>query len=162
MATEMGEYLVGAYLKLIESCDFVDYGVREPGGGLSGLNELDVVGINFNDKKAFLCEVTTHIRGLLYKDNKESIRRIARKHQIQQESAKSHLSEFKPVFMLWSPNVPKGYLTDELPKISTIELVINSEYKRRVIELQQKAGQEKQDTGNPAFRLLQILGALRD
>lgn len=162
MATEMGEYLVGAYLKLIEKCDFVDYGVREPGGGLSGLNELDVVGINFNNKKAFLCEVTTHIRGLLYKDNKESIRRITRKHQIQQDYANSHLSEFEPVFMFWSPYVPKGYLTDELPNIDSLELVINSEYKRRVGELQRKASQERQETGNPAFRLLQILGALRD
>lgn len=48
MATEMGEYLVGAYLKLVEGCDFVDYNVRVPGGGMAGLNELDVVGIHFN------------------------------------------------------------------------------------------------------------------
>lgn len=27
----MGEYLVGAYLKLVEGCDVVDYGVRTPG-----------------------------------------------------------------------------------------------------------------------------------
>ena len=162
MAAEMGEYLVGAYLKLIEECDFVDYGVREPGGGLSGLNKLDVVGINFKNRKAFLCEVTTHIRGLLYKDNKESIRRITRKHQNQQEYAETRLGEFEPVFMFWSPYVPKGYLTDNLANISSLELVINSEYKRRINALQQKASQERQDTGNPAFRLLQILGALRD
>ena len=66
MAPEMGEYLVGAYLKLILECDFVDYGVRVPGGGVQGLNELDVVGIHFDKKTAYLCEVTTHIRGLLY------------------------------------------------------------------------------------------------
>lgn len=30
MNTEMGEYLVGAYLKIIEGCEF-------PGGGLKGL-----------------------------------------------------------------------------------------------------------------------------
>ena len=45
MPTEMGEYLVGAYLKIIKECDFVDYNVRQPGGGLEGLNELDVIGL---------------------------------------------------------------------------------------------------------------------
>lgn len=108
MATEMGEYLVGAYLKLVEGCDFVDYRVREPGGGVAGLNELDVVGIHFKNKTAYLCEVTTHIRGLLYKDNKETITRITRKHQNQRNYAKSYLSEFEPVYMFWSPYVPKG------------------------------------------------------
>ena len=135
MATEMDEYLVGAYLKLIEKCDFVDYGVREPGGGRPGLNELDVVGINFKTRQAFLCEVTTHIRGLLYKDNKESIKRITRKHQNQQNYANARLTDFEPVFMFWSPNVPKGYLTEQLANISTLELVINSEYKCRVKKL---------------------------
>lgn len=28
--TEMGEYVVGAYLKLVEGCDVVDYNVRMP------------------------------------------------------------------------------------------------------------------------------------
>ena len=162
MATEMGEYLVGAYLKLIEGCDFVDYSVREPGGGLIGLNELDVVGIHFKKRTAFLCEVTTHIRGLLYKDNRETIRRIAYKHQNQRDYANSRLAEFQPVFMFWSPYVPKGYVTDHLADIPGLELVINAEYKRRVNELQQKAIKERQDTGNPAFRMLQILGALRN
>ena len=126
-----------------------------------GLNELDVVGIHFENKTAFLCEVTTHIRGLLYRDNKETIRRITRKYQNQKDYAKSRLAEFQPVFMFWSPNVPKGYLTDHLANIPGLELVINSAYKRRVNELQQKAIKEHQDTGNPAFRMLQILGALR-
>ena len=30
MKTEMGEYIVGAYLKLVEGCDVVDYNVRPP------------------------------------------------------------------------------------------------------------------------------------
>ena len=64
MAIEMGEYVVGAYLKEIVLCDFVDYGVRVRGGGLAGLNELDVLGLRFADKTAYLCEVTTHTRGL--------------------------------------------------------------------------------------------------
>ena len=83
MATGIGEYLVGAYLKLIVGCDFVDYNVRVPGGGLAGLNELDVVGMDFGSSTAYLCEVTTHIRGMLYKNNRETVDRIKRKHSHQ-------------------------------------------------------------------------------
>ena len=46
MGTDPGEYIAGCYLKKILNCDFVDYNVRAPGGGLKGLGELDVVGIN--------------------------------------------------------------------------------------------------------------------
>ena len=64
--------------------------------------------------------------------------------------------------MFWSPYVPRGYVTRELCKIGGLTLVINGEYKRRVELLLDKARKEKQDTGNPVFRVFQILGALRD
>jgi hypothetical protein len=41
MRTEVGEYVVGAWLKIGLGCDVVDYNVRPPGGGLNGLGELD-------------------------------------------------------------------------------------------------------------------------
>ena len=66
MKTEMGELVVGAYLKLCLHCAFVDYNVRPPGGGLEGLGELDVVGLDPDSGCAFLCEVTTHIRYQVY------------------------------------------------------------------------------------------------
>jgi hypothetical protein len=52
MLTEIGEYIVGAYLQLCEECDVVDYNARPPGGGLVGLEELDVVGFNFKTDSA--------------------------------------------------------------------------------------------------------------
>ena len=162
MSTEMGEYLVGAYLKLVKRCDFVDYNVRTPGGGLAGLNELDVVGIHFKDSTAYLCEVTTHIRGVLYKNNQESVNRITKKYDRQRNYAKEYLKQFKPVFMFWAPYVPKGYITDHLARLEGLQLIINSEYKQRVNELMSRAKAETHDTGNPVFRVFQILGALRD
>ena len=163
MSAEMGEYLVGAYLKLVEKCDFVDYNVRAPGGGLAGLNELDVVGIHFAESTAYLCEVTTHVRGVLYKDNPETVNRIKRRYEKQRAYASNYLGQFKHhVFMFWAPNVPKGYLTNHLARIDGLRLIINGEYKRKVNELLSKAQTEKQDTGNPVFRVFQILGALRD
>jgi len=160
--TEIGEYIVGAYLKEIIGCDFVDYNVRPPGGGLEGLGELDVVGLQFGGTTAYLCEVTTHIRGFLYKDNKTSVERIAKKHRRQREYARKHLSDFESIrYMFWSPVVPVGYLTENLAKIEGLELIINGRYKTCVDELREKARTATHDTGNVFFRTLQILERLR-
>lgn len=165
MSIEMGEYAVGAYLKILSGCDFVDYNVRRPGGGLAGLGELDVIGLDFKRKIAYLCEVTTHIIGLLYKDNITTIERIKQKYQKQQKQqsyAKDYLKDFPTCsFMFWSPRVPKGYLTENLTKIKGLELIINEEYTQRIRQLRHKARELTNDIGNPFFRALQILEHLR-
>ena len=77
----MGEFLVGAYLKLVLGCGVVDYNARPPGGGLAGLGELDVVGFDFAKRKAYLCEVTTHLGGLLIGPNADNtINKLKSKH----------------------------------------------------------------------------------
>jgi hypothetical protein len=162
LTAEIGEYIVGAYLKLVEGCDFVDYNVRFPGGGLRGLNELDVIGLDFHRSTAYLCEVVTHIRGTLYKDNATTVERIRRKHQTQREYASEHLKAFESHhFQLWSPVVRVGYITQGLETIEGLELVINSDYTERVEKLKELGRQLTHDTGNPAFRMLQIIGSLR-
>ena len=163
MTTEMGEYLVGAYLNLEEGCDFVDYNVRPAGGGLKGLDELDVVGLNFSAGTASLCEVATHIRGLQYGDRRDSIDRVRKKYERQRGYASDYLGNFTTHrFMFWSPVVPKGYLTDNLALIDGLELVINGQYRACVDRLRERAGKEAHNTGNPFFRSLQILERLRD
>jgi len=163
MKTEMGEYAVGAYLKIIKGCDFVDYNVRRPGGGLRGLDEFDVIGLDFRNKVAYLCEVTTHITGLLYGTGNEStVERVRQKYEKQREYAEDHLSSFPTRhFMFWSPVVPEGYITQELQRIQDMELVINREYKARIDELREVARKKANDEGNPFFRVLQILEHLR-
>jgi len=127
------------------------------------LGELDVIGLDFKTSTAILCEVTTHIRGLLYVNNQESVARVRRKHQRQREYAAKYLSNFEnTVYQFWSPVVPKGYLTEHLAEIDGLELIINSEYKKRVQELRVCAATQTQDAGNPVFRVLQILEHLRD
>lgn len=160
--TDIGEYVVGAYLKIIKECDFVDYNVRPPGGGLKGLNELDVVGLDFKNKIAYLCEVTTHIRGVLYKDNITTVNKINIKYKRQKEYANRYLSDFpKRYFMFWSPVVPKGYITKGFEKINGLELVINKKYAQCIDELRLKAKELTNDVGNPFFRILQILEHLK-
>jgi hypothetical protein len=163
MNAEMGEFLVGAYLKVVEGCDFVGYNVRPPGGGLQGLEELDVVGLQFASRTAFLCEVTTHIGGLLIGSNQTTVAKLAAKHLRQKDYAERQLKEFpKRRYQFWSPVVPRGYLTTHLPKIDpALELVINEEYGRRVQVLRARAAKQMNDENNPAFRLLQILERVR-
>ena len=101
LKTEMGELVVGAYLKLCLGCDFVDYNVRPPGGGIEGLGELDVVGLDPDGGRAYLCEVTTHIRGLLYKSNAETVERIRRKYARQRNYAAKHLKAFPRISFMF-------------------------------------------------------------
>ncbi len=163
MKTEMGEYIVGACLKLLKGCEFVDYNVRRPGGGLVGLDELDVMGLDFKNKTAYLCEVTTHLEGLQYGKNKiTTAKRIRTKYLKMQEYADNHLSDYfiNRHFMFWSPVVTPG-VRNELEKIKGFELVINDDYASYVGLLQEFARKATYDRGNPVFRVLQILGHLR-
>lgn len=164
MAAEMGELVVGAYLKEVLGCDFVDYNVRPPGGGRAGQHEFDVLGLHLDDGTAYLCEVATHLDGMNYggKSNKDTLDRVVQKHQRQREYAEAHLRSFQHHrFMLWSPRVPVGFLTDRLAKLAGLELVINADYARAVDALRERARATTRDAGNTFFRALQILEHLR-
>jgi hypothetical protein len=160
---EMGEYLIGAYLKVIEGCEFVDYNVHFPGGGSEGLKELDVIGFNFSNRAVFLCEATTHIEGLLYRSSYEyTIKHIIEKYERQKQYAETWLKDFPGrKYMLWSPVVSRGFLTENLARIDGLEVIINEEYARRINKLREYARKASHNVENPAFRLLQILEHMR-
>lgn len=107
MNTDVGEFLVGAHLKIIEQCDVVDYNARPPVPGLEGMGELDVIGLSFTSKTAFLCEVATHLGGLEYgKGYDDSMAQIRKKYDRQRKYALQYLSDFEPHrFMFWCPRV---------------------------------------------------------
>ena len=86
-ATEMGEYVVGAWLREVAGCDFVDYNVRPPVGGSEGQSEFDVVGLHFRDRTAYLCEVAIYLDGLNNGNYSETLARVTRKHRRQREYA---------------------------------------------------------------------------
>jgi len=147
----------------MRKCDFVDYNVRAPGGGFEGLSELDVIGLNMTKKSVHLCEVTTHIGGVDYGGNQESVKRIKKKHNYQKLYAEKYLTNFNDIkFSFWSPYVPIGYITENLQEIDTLELVINKEYGSRIEEMKKLAESKTNDTGNPFFRMLQILENIRE
>jgi hypothetical protein len=160
MPTEMGEYLVGAYLKVVLECGVVDYNARPPGGGLQGLGELDVIGFDFVSRKVCLCEVTTHLDGLLIGQGAEStIEKLRNKHIRQRDYAARYLKDFTPRYMFWSPVVRSG-LVAKLADTG-FELFINQTYSKAIEQLRDRARVSTADANNPAFRVLQILEHLR-
>ncbi|MCI4352698.1 MAG: hypothetical protein L3K14_04840 [Thermoplasmata archaeon] len=160
---EVGEELVGAYLTEVLGCDHALYNVRSPGGGVRGLDELDVVGLDFRHKKAYLCEVSTHLQGYRLKSPRAAVDRVRKKHNRQKRYAEEQLAAF-PVreFMFWSPRVSVGVVTRGLEEIEGLQLIINGEYTSRMNELRKKAAHDVRPTSNSAFRLLQILENLRE
>jgi hypothetical protein len=64
--------------------------------------------------------------------------------------------------MFWSPNVPVGFITNGLAEIPDLQLVINGDYKKKILELQNLARTTTHDARNPFFRMLQIMENLRD
>jgi len=163
---DAGELFVGAYLEIIEKCDVVDYNVRTKDGGIEGLGELDVIGLKFNDNgksTVYLCEVATHILGLHYGSNKDSVEKVQDKYKRQKKYAEKYLKNFdNHKYMFWSPRVPKGYMTEEFEKMKAeIDFVINEKYTKKFDELINVAKAQTQDRGNIFFRVLQIQTHLR-
>jgi hypothetical protein len=161
MPTESGEYIVGAYLQHFHDCDIVLYNERQKGGKLAGLSELDVVGLNLVKREAFLCEVTTHILGMLIKTAPFTVAKVKSKHAAQRAYAKVRLPNFTVRYMLWSPVVTNKKVIAALNEIEGLEIIINGLYKQRVMQLHDVAKQTH-EMGNPFMRTLQILQHLRD
>jgi hypothetical protein len=49
-----------------------------------------------------------------------------------------------------------------VPRLTRLQLIIDGEYKRRTEELQEQARIDTHDARNPFFRMLQIMGHMRD
>jgi hypothetical protein len=130
----------------------VDYNARVPGGGLDGLNEFDVVGYDFDGDRVFLCEVTTHIRGLNYGSYQSTVQKVRDKFERQRAYARARLGRFKSIsYQLWSPYVPTGFLTENLAAIEGLELVVNAAYRTKIETLRTRAETDKHEHGQPVL-----------
>jgi len=164
-STEIGESLVGAYLRYIEGCSLVLYNCFL--GGKQG--EVDVVAImpptQGTRRTVLLCEVTTHIRGMSAETVKKVPAKLERLHEYAQETFPGDEHHFQ----WWSPYVPQGKATDGFAKLEvawkkrkcSLEFVINDDYTERIAELIQYASKNPSATSEPAYRMLQMLTRLR-
>jgi len=135
------------------------------GRDVGGRAEFDVVGLKLKEETVFLCEVTTHLGGLLYVTSEKTKQRVKAKLDRQKAYARDHLGHFKTVrFMLWSPVVRSEKVKVALKRLQereALEPIFNDEYTRRIEILKSLAKKETRDTGNPFFRALQLIEHLR-
>ncbi len=166
MVADIAESLVGSYLRYVVGCEVVVYNTHTP--DVQG--EIDVIGLKHGDPRTvWLCEVITHIRGILYGPTYEATTtKIREKIGRARDFAKATFPGDVHRYEIWSPIVPKGAIAkfDELASALTseeldVEFVVNQRYTERIQELVTHAKSSSKATSEPAYRLLQILTRLR-
>lgn len=166
----VGEQLVGDYLRVKENCDFIDYNVYTK--DIQG--EIDVIGINNKSKRVFICEVAVHLlTGLQYTKNKrpDTGTRFISKFSKNIEYANKYFKGYTKEFMLWSPIVKdsKGKIeynqtahlksvVDEVKRKYgvNINLMINKKFHAAISVLKSHAAKTSQELKSPVLRLFQI------
>ena len=163
--TDLGESLVGAYMRHIERCTIVLYNsfFADQQG------EVDVVAVKPQEtgqhRLVYLCEVTTHIGGMA----RTTITRVPAKLTRLREFADVTFPGEEHRFQWWSPYVSAGATTMQFEELSadwaaegrSLEFVINDEYTRRIAQLVDHARKNSSTTNEPAYRMLQMLTRLR-
>jgi hypothetical protein len=166
---DIGESIVGAYMRYIRDCEVVVYNtyLRDQQG------ELDVVALKTGPpREVWLCEVTTHIGGMLYPGPTAANgtpRKLRDKLQRAREFAAVTFPDEHPHFEIWSPYVPVGKLTDAFESMRAeaqdmeidLAFVINDDYTERLRKLVEHARHNSSATAEPAYRMLQVLTHLR-
>lgn len=159
--TDIGEDLVGAYLREVVRCSLVDFNVRT--GEAQG--EIDVVGLRVEGNQVTevrLCEVSTHLGGLRGYGG-DAPGKIRMKIVGVKQYAESTYPGVPHHIEVWSPKVPaamQAKLALVLEEFPDVTLVANSDYADRVRELASVARTVTAYRDSPSFRLLQILTGL--
>lgn len=164
-----GEEFVGEYLRHICECEFIQYNLQTR----HTQGEIDVVGINLQHRKLFVCEVAVHLAtGLQYTNNKRpnNVEKLTDKFIKGVDFARSDFPSFEHCFMLWSPIVKrkKNPIYDQLGHLEEIqrrllakrgvemECYINSRFKAALDRLRVHAASTTASLASPITRLLQI------
>lgn len=163
--TDLGESLVGAYMRHVERCAIVLYNsfFADQQG------EVDVVAVKPGGpgraRLVYLCEVTTHIDGMASNMVKKVPAKLAR----LREFAELTFPDEDHRYQWWSPYVNEGAITAGFEQLRaglkaegcSLEFVINAEYTRRIAQLVDHARTNTSTTNEPAYRMLQMLTHLR-
>ncbi|AEG43898.1 hypothetical protein [Isoptericola variabilis] len=155
---DIGESLVGAYMRQVRRCHTVAYNSRPP----TGQGEIDVIGVagHGDDRQVWVAEVATHLDGLLYgSGNADTVQKMASKVATARAYAAEVFPDADPIIELWAPNVPAPLMA-ALREVDVV-VVGNEDFTRRVNELAALASASTRLSGDDAFRMLQLLTHLR-
>jgi hypothetical protein len=152
VSEDIGESLVGAYLRHVLGCEFLLLNTYLP----SEQGEIDVIGIRLGPPRdIYFAQVTTQ--------------EVRAKLQRAQRFAKSKFHGDRHHFQIWSPKVAKGALTEEFATIAAefaarderLTFMVNGAYGDAVEELICAAKTDRSSAGDPAFQLLQMLSGMQ-
>ena len=164
---DIGESLVGAYLRHRVGCEVVVYNSFFA----DRRGEIDVVGIKQGrPRTVWLCEVTTHVGGMdLRRGGRTARQVIANKLERLRDFAEATFPGDHHRFEWWSPRVASGLQA----AMSVVEqqwedagrdlhFITNQTYTDRIRELADDAKGNPSTTNEPAYRMLQVLTRLRN
>ena len=165
--SDIGESLVGAYLRHVLGCDVVIYNSFFA----DRQGEVDVVALEKGQPRTvWLCEVTTHIGGMQLTDSHaKSVQVILNKLDRLQHFAETTFPGDIHRYEWWSPRVPVGRMTAFMETVEQewaaqgreLRFVMNGEYTERMRALVASAARNSSATNEPAYRMLQVLARLR-
>jgi hypothetical protein len=171
MSEEIGENLVGAYLRHVLGCELLLFNTCLP----SDQGEIDVIGIRLGPPRdVYFAEVSSNLDGMLYGNgngngNKDTGQKVRDQLLRAQRFAKEKFHGDQHHFQIWSPKVAKGALTEEFATIAAefaardvrLTFMVNGAYGDAVQELIGVARSSRASTSDPAFWLLQVLSTVQ-
>jgi hypothetical protein len=171
----VGEEICGEWLRHIKGCDFVQYNVKT----LDVQGEIDVVGINLDQRVVYGCEVAIHlVTGLNYVrgSQPDNVDRLTTKLRKDHAYLRKAFPDYRQILMLWSPVVRdqrKGSKHNQMADVRAIvdalakkpgvvvEPVINERFQEVLDELRRHAGRETKEMTSTVMRFLQVEEHLR-
>ena len=154
---DVGESLVGAYMRQVRGCNTVAFNTFLP----TAQGELDVVGVAYGAEgvEVWIAEVAVHLDSLNYGGSQKTVQKVAQKVAAARAYAAQVYRDVIPTVEFWSPVVPAG-LVSALGGVD-VTLVVNDIFTDRVNELADRAKRHTKMTGDDAYRFLQLLTHLR-
>jgi hypothetical protein len=141
--------------------------------------EIDVVGIDLDNRKLYVCEVAIHLStGLQYTKDKRpnNINKLTEKLTRDIEYARKYFKDYDTEFMLWSPIVKLrkdspvysqvGHLesvAQAILKSHSVEVtfVINERFQKYLLEMREFAARQSAELKCPIMRLFQVKEQLK-
>ncbi|EMI44875.1 hypothetical protein [Rhodopirellula sp. SWK7] len=166
----VGEQLVASYLRYIRDCEFTQLNLYT----VDSQGEIDVVGIDLETRRLFVCEVAIHLTtGLQYVKNKRpnNISKLTQKFSRDIEYVNRFFPDYEKHFMLWSPVVKTtriGSIYNQMDHIAQIdaniqaeygihlEMIINERFEACLQEMRTYASKQTAELKCPVMRLFQI------
>lgn len=157
---DIGESLVGAYYRQLEGCHSVLYNNFVP----HAQGEIDVIALRLGAGVEIFCaEVAVHLESLQYGTYPQTIEKVTTKMVTARAYCERVFRDSSIVLEFWSPIVPKGLVAAirERGDEHGFMLVANGDFTDRVQKLMDAAGKHTKQTGELAYRMLQLLTHLR-